>query len=131
MRLLITFGLILSTPIASAQTFSECIALRRLAAELVSDARRAEAKQADAECPKDKFKKKLNSVSNWAFVTDVNARQKCRDEWRVNTEYEYRDIFGNEYRSEDGIDIARNLEEVISQMDSISCPTSDLKWTKD
>ena len=131
MKFLVLATLLISTPIASAQTFAECIALRELASELVSDARRAEAKQVDAQCPKDKFKRKLNNVSDWAFVTDVNGRQKCRDEWRAKTEYEYKDIFGNEYRSEEGIGIAQNLEEVGSQMESVSCPTSDLKWTKD
>jgi len=131
MRLLTLTGMIACTPIASAQTFTECIALRDLSSVLVSDARRAESKQADTQCPKEKFKRKLNNVSDWAFVTDVKARQKCRAQWRAETAYKYKDIFGNEYRTEEGIAIAQSLEEVGNQMKSISCPTSDLKWTKD
>ena len=128
-KLIITIGLLISTPIALAQTFAECIALRELSSELISDARRAEEKQVDAECPKDEFRKRLNNVSEWAFLPDVKARQECRNEWKETHGYIYQDLFGNKYRSAEGAKIAKSLDKLASQMETISCPTSDLKWT--
>ncbi len=131
MKLFIFLGLLLNTPIASAQTFAECMALRELSSELISKARRAESELVNDQCPKEEFRKKLNNVSEWAWVTDVKARQMCRDEWRAETEYKYQDLFDNGYRSSAGAAIAMDLEVLGAQMKASSCPVGDLKWTND
>ena len=75
------------------------------------------------------FRKRLNNVSEWAFLPDVKARQECRNEWKETHGYIYQDLFGNKYRSAEGAKIAKSLDKLASQMETISCPTSDLKWT--
>ena len=117
----------LSIP-AFAGGMAECLSLRGLADELVSKARRAEYELANGECPIDQFRKKLNSVSEWAWETDTEARQACRDEWRAATPYLYRDLFGNGYRSPQGVQIAKDLEVLGVEIESIKCPLSDLAW---
>ena len=130
MKLILVLGVLLIGQTASAETFVECLALRDLGQHLVSKARRVESDLVNEKCPKERFRKTLNNVSDWAWVTDVEARQKCRDEWREINQYLYRDLFGNGYRSEKGIEIAKSIEELGTQMEAISCPTGDLKWTK-
>ena len=130
MKFVLALGVLLIGQTASAATFAECLALRDLGQQLVSKARRVESTLVNEKCPKERFRKKLNNVSDWAWVTDVEARQKCRDEWRAENQYIYRDLFGNGYRSDKGIEIAKNIEELGVQMETISCPTGDLKWTK-
>ena len=129
-KFLLAFGLLIAGKAAIAQSFSECLALRDLGNQLVSKARSAEAKLVNKQCPKEKFRKKLNTVYEWAWETDVKARQKCRKEWRAENQPEYLDAFGNSYRSDKGIEIAKSIEELGVQMEAISCPTGDLKWTK-
>ena len=115
---------------ATAESFSECLALRDLGNQLVSKARSAEAKLINEQCPKENFRKRLNNVYEWAWETDVRARQKCREEWRAENQPEYVDAFGNAYRSQKGIEISKSIDELGNQMEATSCPTSDLKWTK-
>lgn len=130
MKFLLALGLLITGQAATAQSFSECLALRDLGNQLVSKARNAEAKMVNEQCPKENFRKKLNTVYEWAWETDVKARQKCREEWRAENQPEYLDTFGNGYRSDKGIEIAKSIEELGVQMEAISCPTGDLKWTK-
>lgn len=131
MKFILALGFLLIGQTATAETFAECLALRDLGQQLVSKARRVESQLVDEKCPKERFRKTLNNVSDWAWVTDVEVRQQCRDEWREKNQYIYRDLFGNGYRSEKGIEIAKSLEEIGAQMATISCPISDLKWTNE
>ena len=64
------------------------------------------------------------------MVTDVEARYKCRDEWREKHQYVHKDLLGNGFRSDESIEIAKSIEELGIQMETISCPTGDSKWTK-
>ena len=75
MKFLLAFVLLITGKAATAQSFSECLALRDLGNQLVSKARSAEAKLVNEQCPKEKFRKKLNTAYEWAWETDVNARQ--------------------------------------------------------
>ena len=123
--------LVLCAGIASptiAGGMAECLALRGLAEDLISKARRAEYSLANKECPENRFRTKLNSISDWAWETNTSARKMCRDEWRGNTEYLYRDLFGNGYRSTKGIKIAKDLEVLGVELSSGSCPVADLTW---
>ena len=129
-KYLVVLGLLFAGQAATAESFSECLALRDLGTQLVSKARSAEAKLVNEQCPKENFRKRLNNVYEWAWETDVKARQMCREAWREQNEYEYIDIFVNGYRSEEGVEIAKSIEELGVKMESISCPTGDLKWTK-
>ena len=117
----------LSTP-ACAGGMVECLSLRGLADDLVSKARRAEYELANEKCPESKFRTKLNSVSEWAWETNTKARQDCRDEWRAATPYLYRDLFGNGYRSPQGVRIAKDLEVLGVEIEGVQCPLSDLAW---
>jgi len=117
----------LSTP-TLAGGMAECLSLRGLADDLVSKARRAEYALANGKCPIEQFRKKLNSVSEWAWETDTEARQACRDEWRAATPYLYRDLFGNGYRSTQGVQIAKDLEVLGVEIEGVRCPLSDLAW---
>ena len=123
----VCFVMILSAP-AFAGSMAECLSLRNLADDLVSQARRAEYAFANKNCPESQFRTKLNSVSEWAWETDTKARQACRDEWRAATPYEYRDLFGNGYRSPQGIRIAKDLEVLGVETEGLRCPMSDLAW---
>lgn len=113
---------------ALAGGMAECHSLRGLADDLVAKARRAEYKLANENCPIDQFRKKLNSVSEWAWETDTEARQACRDKWREATPYLYRDLFGNGYRSPRGVQIAKDLEVLGVEIAALRCPLSDLAW---
>ena len=130
MKFVLALVLLFIGQAASAETFAECLAFRDLGQQLVTKARRVESKLVDEKCPKERFRKTLNNVSDWAWVTDVEARQKCRDEGRAENQPEYLDAFGNGYRSEKGIEIAKSIEELGTQMEALSCPTADLKWAK-
>ena len=129
MKYLVVLGLLFAGQAATAESFSECLALRNLGNQLVSKARSAEANLVNDQCPKENFRKQLNTVYEWAWETDVKARQKCREEWRAENDYEYMDVFGNGYRSEKGIEIAQSIEDLGTKMEAISCPTGDFKWT--
>lgn len=118
---------ILSGP-AFAGGMAECLSLRGLTEDLVSKARRAEYSLANDKCPESRFRKKLNSVSQWAWETNTKARQACRDEWRAATPYLYRDLFGNGYRSPQGVLIAKDLEVLGVEIKGMRCPLSDLAW---
>lgn len=118
---------ILSGP-AFAGGMAECLSLRGLADDLVTKARRSEYALANEKCPEGQFRKKLNSVSEWAWETDTKARQACRDEWRAATPYLYRDLFGNGYRSPQGVRIAKDLEVLGVEIEGVRCPLSDLAW---
>ena len=107
---------------------AECLALRGMADNLIAKARRAEYAVANEECPESQFRTKLNSVSQWAWETDTRARQACRDEWRAATPYLYRDLFGNGYRSPQGVRIAKDLEVLGVEIEGMRCPLSDLAW---
>ena len=130
-RLLLTAGILIAGQAATAQSISECIALREVGLQLVSKARRAEAMLVNEKCPKEEFRKKLNSRYEWAWETDEDARQKCREDWRKENKPKYVDAFGNVYRSEMGIKLAKSIEKLGVDMESVSCPTSDLKWARD
>ena len=121
--LILTFG----SP-AVAGGMAECLALRGMADDLVSKARRAENALANEKCPESRFRTKLNSVSQWAWETNTGARQICRDKWREATPYQYQDLFGNGYRSVRGIQLAKDLEVLGVEIESGSCPVSDLSW---
>ena len=129
-KLLVVLGFMIAGQAATAESFSECLALRVLGTQLVSKARSAEATLVNEQCPKENFRKRLNNVYEWAWEADVNARQKCREEWRAENQPKYLDTFGNGYRSDKGIQIAKSIEELRIEMEAISCPTGDLKWTK-
>jgi len=107
---------------------SECMAIRALAEDLVSNARSAEYVLANEKCPEKNFRTKLNSVSNWAWTTDTNARQLCRNNWRESTPYLYQDLFGNGYRSRAGVQMAKDLEVLGVELARGKCPVSDLTW---
>ena len=117
----------LSTP-ALAGGMAECLSLRGLTDDLVTKARRAEYALANEKCPESQFRKKLNSVYEWAWETNTKARQACRDEWRAATPYLYRDLFGNGYRSPQGVRIAKDLEVLGVEIEGARCPLSDLAW---
>lgn len=117
----------LSSP-ALAGGMAECLSLRGLSDDLVSKARSAEYALANEMCPESRFRTKLNSVSEWAWETNTSARQACRDRWREETPYLYRDLFGNGYRSPRGVQIAKDLEVLGVELESGRCPVSDLTW---
>lgn len=123
----VAFLLSLSAP-ACAGEMMECLSMRSLAEDVIAKARRAENALANKKCPESKFKKKLNSVSEWAWVTNTKARQACRDKWRKATPYLYRDLFGNGYRSPKGAVMARDLEVIGVEIEAKRCPVSDLSW---
>lgn len=124
---LFAFSVSLCAP-AFGGGMAECLSMRTLAEELVSKARRAEYALANDRCPESKFRTKLNSVSEWAWETNTKARQACRDDWRAATPYLYRDLFGNGYRSRQGVLIAKDLEVLGVEIQSGRCPVSDLSW---
>lgn len=130
MRFLATVGILITGEAAIAQSFSECTAMRELGIQLVAKARSAEARLVNEKCPKEEFRKKLNTSYEWAWETDVQMRQKCREDWRKNNEPKYVDVFGNVYRSEKGIELAKSLEKLGADMERVSCPTIDLKWAR-
>ena len=117
----------LSTPVF-AGGMAECLSLRALADDLISKARRAEYALANEKCPESQFRKRLNSISEWAWETNTRARQACRDEWRAMTPFLYRDLFGNGYRSPQGVLIAKDLEVLGVEIEGGRCPLSDLAW---
>jgi hypothetical protein len=124
-------SLVLSIGLASpsiAGSMAECLALRGLSEDMISKARRAESSLANEKCPEDKFRTKLNSVSDWAWETNTGARQLCRERWKENTDYSYKDLFGNGYRSAQGIKIAKDLEVLGLELSRGSCPVADLTW---
>ena len=130
MRFLATVGILITGEAAIAQSFSECTSMRELGNQLVAKARSAEARLVNEKCPKEEFRKRLNSTYEWAWETDVQARQKCREDWRKSNEPMYVDVFGNAYRSEKGIKLAKSIENLGSEMELVSCPTTDLKWAR-
>lgn len=128
MRLVLLSILVpLATPVLSGGMV-ECLSMRALAEDLIAKARRAEYALANEKCPESQFRTKLNSVSQWAWETNTKARQACRDDWRAATPYLYRDLFGNGYRSPQGVLIAKNLEVLGVEIESGRCPLSDLSW---
>ena len=124
---LVTLLACLASP-AVAGGMVECLALRGLSDDLVSKARRAEYALVNEKCPESQFRTQLNSVSEWAWETNTSARQSCRDKWREATPYLYQDLFGNGYRSPKGVQIAKDLEVLGVELESGSCPVSDLTW---
>ena len=86
-KLLVVLGFMIAGQAATAESFSECLALRDLGTQLVSKARGAEATLVDEQCPKENFRKRLNNVYEWAWETYVKARQMCREGWREHNEY--------------------------------------------
>ena len=120
-------GLFLSSP-AVAGDYGECLSMRTVSGDLISKAKRAEAVAADNACPIENFRTRLNSVSDWAWMTDTRGRQACRDEFRADTPAIYVDKFGNDYRSELGKQTAQDMELLAMEMQSSECPTVDFKW---
>lgn len=90
MNFILILGVLLIGQAASAETFAVGLAIRDVGQQLVSKARRVESNLVSEKCPKESFKKVLNNVLDWAWVTDVEARQKCRDESREKNQYLYR-----------------------------------------
>ena len=116
---------------AAASDFTECLALREFSGEIISKARREESRLSDQICLEVNFRKKLNSESEWAFVTDTSARKLCRNKWKTNTPYAYKDLFGNGYRSDAATLLAKDLDVIGVKLSSLGCPTADLKWNKE